>query len=199
MGFLAWIALAAGTLLIFSARRGTSPLETLRALLSGLPVPGPTFVIEGAEGLPKAAKEASRDGSPLFVSAAGLTRPVPGPITSGFGMRDGRMHYGVDIPAPQGTPIRAALSGTVNRVGYDPSGAGAYVRVTHPNGWMTKYFHMSAQAVRDDQPVSAGQVIGYVGSTGRSSGPHLHFELWIGGKAVDPRPYLDGTQGSVSV
>lgn len=198
MAFLAWLALAAGVLLLYSGRKGTSPLETLRAILSGEPAPPPTYIIEGAEGLPKAAGGASRNGSAL-VSAAGLTRPVPGAITSGFGMRDGRMHYGVDIPAAPGTPIRAALSGTVTRVAYDPLGAGNYVRISHPNGWLTKYFHMSQQAVSRGQDVSAGQVIGYVGSTGRSSGPHLHFELWIGGKAVDPQPYLDGTTGSVSV
>jgi murein DD-endopeptidase MepM/ murein hydrolase activator NlpD len=194
VGFLAWIALAAGTLLVFSARRGTSPL---RALLSGEPIPAPTYPIEGVEGLPKATGEASRNGS-VLVSAAGLTRPVPGAITSGFGMRGVRMHYGVDIPAPHGTPIRAAMAGTVNRVAYDPGGAGNYVRVSHPNGWMTKYFHMSTQAAQVGQPVTAGQVIGYVGSTGNASGPHLHFELWIDGKAVDPQPYLDGT-GTVSV
>lgn len=198
MAFLAWLALAAGTLLVYSARKGTSPVETLRAILSGEPVPAPTFVIEGAQGLAKAAGGAQR-GSTALVSAAGLTRPVPGPITSGFGMRSGRMHYGVDIPAAPGTPIRAALSGTVTRVAFDPLGAGNYVRISHPNGWLTKYFHMSQQAVSDRQDVAAGQTIGYVGSTGRSSGPHLHFELWIGGKAVDPQPYLDGTSGSVSV
>lgn len=199
MAFLAWLALAAGTLLIYSARKGTSPLETLRAILSGEPPPAPSYVIEGVEGLPKAAGSASKSGN-VLVSASGLARPVPGAITSGFGMRNGRMHYGVDIPAPMGTPIRAAMAGTVNRVAYDPGGAGNYVRLTHPNGWMTKYFHMSRQAATVGQTVGAGDVIGYVGSTGRSSGPHLHFELWINGKAVDPKPYLDGTgQGTVSV
>lgn len=200
MAFLAWLALAAGTLLVYSARKGTSPLDTLRALLNGEAPPSPAYIIEGAEGLPKAVGKVDRNGG-VLVSASGLVRPVSGAITSGFGMRSGRMHYGVDMPMPLGTPIRAAMAGTVNRVSYDPGGAGLYVRLTHPNGWMTKYFHMSVQSVKTGQQVAAGDELGRVGHTGHApGGDHLHFELWINGKAVDPKPYLDGNgQGTVSV
>ena len=101
-----------------------------------------------------------------------------------------RMHYGEDISAPTGTPILAADSGTVVTVSYEAGGYGNYVVINHGNGRSTRYAHMSAFAVSTGQYVTQGQVIGYVGSTGLSTGSHLHFETRVNGTAVDPYTYF---------
>jgi murein DD-endopeptidase MepM/ murein hydrolase activator NlpD len=125
-------------------------------------------------------------GSP---SAAGLIWPVSGPVTSPFGMRWGRMHEGIDIGVPYGTPIHAAASG---RVIYSAwmSGYGNLVVIDHGNGLATAYAHQSAMAVSNGASVSQGQTIGYVGCTGHCFGPHLHFEVRVNGTPVDPLGYL---------
>ena len=122
-------------------------------------------------------------------SAAGLIWPVSGPITSPFGMRWGRMHEGIDIGVPYGTPIHAAASGTVIYAGW-MSGYGNLIVIDHGNGLATAYGHQSALAVGNGASVSQGQVIGYVGCTGHCFGPHLHFEVRVNGVAVDPLGYL---------
>lgn len=105
--------------------------------------------------------------------------------------RPGHMHAGTDFAAKQGTPIRALLSGTVVRKAYQKGGAGNYVVIRHADGSETKYFHMKSQSpLKVGTKVSAGQVIGGVGSTGRSSGPHLHLEYWKNGKSQNPLPIL---------
>jgi len=129
---------------------------------------------------------ASFDGGK--VSGAGLIWPVRGPINSPFGMRWGRMHQGIDIGAGTGTPIHAAKAGTVTFAG-TMSGYGNVVIITHSGGLSTLYAHQSRIAVSGG-PVSQGQVIGYVGSTGHSTGPHLHFETRIDGTPQDPLRYL---------
>lgn len=122
----------------------------------------------------------------------GLVAPVPGRITSGFGMRRHpilgyrRMHSGIDFRARHGTPIVAVTEGRVSGAGR-MGGCGNAVRLDHGNGLQTRYCHMSRLAVRRGQQVRRGQVIGYVGSTGLSTGPHLHYEMYRGGRAVDPR------------
>lgn len=122
-------------------------------------------------------------------SSAGLIWPVPGPITSPFGPRWGGFHPGIDIGAGMGTPIHAAASGTVVLAAYD-GGYGNFVVIDHGNGLATAYAHQSQIAVSVDEQVSQGQVIGYVGSTGFSTGPHLHFEVRVNGSPVDPMGYL---------
>jgi murein DD-endopeptidase MepM/ murein hydrolase activator NlpD len=122
-------------------------------------------------------------------SAAGLIWPVNGPVTSPFGMRWGRMHEGIDIGVPEGTPIHAAASGRVIYAGW-MSGYGNLVAIDHGNGLSTAYGHQSRIAVSNGQTVSQGQVIGYVGCTGHCFGPHLHFEVRINGTPVDPMGYL---------
>lgn len=101
-----------------------------------------------------------------------------------------RMHYGEDIGAPAGTPILAADSGTVVTVAYEAGGYGNYVVVNHGGGRSTRYAHMSATAVSAGQTVTQGQTLGYVGSTGLSTGAHLHFETRVNGSAVDPYTYF---------
>ncbi|MGZ4386790.1 MAG: murein hydrolase activator EnvC family protein [Gaiellaceae bacterium] len=120
---------------------------------------------------------------------SGFVWPLSGIITSGFGMRWGSLHPGLDIAAPIGTPIHAAASGTVIYAGWE-SGYGNFVVIDHGGGIATAYGHQSAIAVSDGQSVTQGQVIGYVGSTGYSTGPHLHFEVRVNGTPVDPMGYL---------
>jgi len=122
-----------------------------------------------------------------------LRTPVDGArITSSFGMRFhpvlgySRMHKGVDFGVPYGSPIVAAAAGKVVYSGWH-GGHGNYVKIQHNSQLATGYGHMSRFAVKSGQMVKQGQVIGYVGSTGLSTGPHLHYELWRNGQAVDPR------------
>ena len=122
-------------------------------------------------------------------SSRGLIWPVNGPITSPFGMRWGKLHPGIDIGAPMGTPIKAAASGRVILAAYS-GGYGNLVVIDHGNGLATAYAHQSRIAVSVGQQVGQGQVIGYVGSTGYSTGPHLHFEVRVNGTPVDPMGYL---------
>jgi murein DD-endopeptidase MepM/ murein hydrolase activator NlpD len=126
---------------------------------------------------------------PKAISKAGLVWPIKGRITSGFGRRWGRLHAGIDIAAPRGTPIRAARGGTVVFSGW-MGGYGNAIIINHGGGLATLYGHQSKRAASVGQVVKQGQVIGYVGSTGHSTGNHLHFETRIGGKAQNPRRYL---------
>jgi murein DD-endopeptidase MepM/ murein hydrolase activator NlpD len=122
-------------------------------------------------------------------SAAGFIWPVNGPVTSGFGMRWGRMHEGIDIGVPAGTPIHAAASGRVVYSGW-MGGYGNLVAIDHGRGLSTAYGHQSSVAIGNGQIVTQGQVIGYVGCTGHCFGDHLHFEVRVNGSAVDPLGYL---------
>jgi murein DD-endopeptidase MepM/ murein hydrolase activator NlpD len=122
-------------------------------------------------------------------SAAGLVWPVNGPVVSGYGMRWGRMHEGIDIAAGLGTPIRAAAAGTVIHAGW-LGGYGNLVVLDHGDGLATAYAHASAILVGVGQSVAQGETVSLVGSTGNSTGPHLHFEVRVNGTAVDPLLYL---------
>lgn len=122
-------------------------------------------------------------------SASGLIWPVSGPVTSPFGERWGRMHDGIDIGVPEGTPIHAAAAGRVIYCGWE-EGYGNFTVIDHGGGIATAYAHQSQIAVSCGQDVAQGQVIGYSGNTGHSTGPHLHFEVRVNGSAVDPMGYL---------
>ena len=118
--------------------------------------------------------------------AGSWVRPIPAaPITSGFGQRWGRLHAGVDFGAPIGTPIYAASNGTVLAAG-PVSGYGQWVKLTHPGGVTTVYGHISSWTVTVGQAVQPGQLIAYSGNEGRSTGPHLHFEVRPGDRPIDP-------------
>ena len=129
----------------------------------------------------------------IVVSGSGqLSNPCPGAsISSTFGYRtfDNSYHNGLDLAASSGAPTYAADDGTVIIAGWSDS-AGNWVVIDHGNGMVTKYMHHSALAVSAGQSVSRGQQIGYVGSTGYSTGPHLHFQVEMNGSAVDPQAYL---------
>jgi murein DD-endopeptidase MepM/ murein hydrolase activator NlpD len=122
-------------------------------------------------------------------SAAGLIWPVSAPITSPFGWRWGRMHEGIDLGAAYGSPIAAAAAGTVIYAGW-LGGYGNLTVIDHGGGIATAYGHQSQIAVSVGEQVAQGQIIGYVGSTGHSTGSHLHFEVRVDGQAVDPLGYL---------
>ena len=130
-------------------------------------------------------------------SSSGWVCPVPYyTLTSPFGMRvhpisgKWKMHNGVDMAAAQGTPIYAAKSGKVTTASYQAGGAGYYVSINHGDGFSSIYMHMTHFIVSPGQYVTAGQVIGYVGSTGGSTGPHLHFGISYNGSYVNPMNYV---------
>ncbi|GAA1884063.1 M23 family metallopeptidase [Asanoa iriomotensis] len=171
--------------------------------------PDATAIVAAVSGL--APGGAPAGAAEDCASVAGWMKPVPGPIVSPFGQRDGRLHAGVDIGAAKGTPIHAAASGVVVRVRCnahlvdggpyscdvdgDPvkvQGCGWYAEIQHADKTVTRYCHMVSRPVVDvGQTVAVGQVIGMVGSSGHSSGPHLHLETHLGApasniNAVDP-------------
>lgn len=136
-----------------------------------------------------AQQQSSASNAPVVSGSGQLSWPVSGPVTSSFGVRWGRMHEGIDIAVGQGTPVRAAAAGTVIYAGW-MEGYGNLVAIDHGNGLSTAYGHNSSLASSVGQSVSAGQVIAYSGSTGHSTGPHVHFEVRVNGAPVDPLGYL---------
>ena len=152
-----------------------------------------------APSAPTATPSPAPSSSPAPATAGGCTdgrivAPVQGTVTGHFGDgRAGHAHAGEDLATASGTPIHAAQCGTVVQSGSE-QGYGLMVCVRHAGGVTTCYAHMSRTAATVSQQVQAGQVIGYVGCTGTCTGPHVHFEVRRGGTAVDPAPYLAGTQ-----
>ncbi len=125
---------------------------------------------------------------PIRGGSSGFIWPVNGPVTSGFGYRWGRMHEGIDIGVPSGTPIRAVKSGEIV-LAAPTSGYGNYTCISHGGGLSSCYAHQSSFA-RTSGSISQGSILGYVGCTGHCFGDHLHFEVRINGSAVDPLGYL---------
>ncbi len=130
----------------------------------------------------------------------GITWTVPinyTMVSSPFGYRvhpiynTQRLHAGIDLAAPRGTPIVAARSGVVTVASYEAGGAGYYVNIDHMDGFVTRYMHMTNFIVSPGQNVTAGQVIGYCGSTGASTGPHLHFGIYVNGVPKNPANYIN--------
>ncbi|HVM03640.1 MAG TPA: peptidoglycan DD-metalloendopeptidase family protein [Acidimicrobiales bacterium] len=137
----------------------------------------------------RASRSAADPGLDGRISGAGLVWPLRGTVTSPFGPRWGRLHAGLDISGGTGTPIRAAKGGQVIFAG-SMSGYGNCVIIDHGGGLTTLYAHQSRLGTSDGADVGQGDVIGYVGSTGHSTGPHLHFETRVGGSPQNPRRYL---------
>ena len=129
-------------------------------------------------------------------SDASWTMPTSGRLTSPFGMRVhpvlgvSRMHNGIDLAAAEGTPIYATRAGKVTTCSYQAGGAGNYVSINHMDGFASIYMHMTHYVVSPGQSVSQGQLIGYVGNTGLSTGPHLHFGISYAGTYVNPLAYV---------
>jgi murein DD-endopeptidase MepM/ murein hydrolase activator NlpD len=141
-------------------------------------------------------------------SIAAISVPAGMPLhdavmTSDFGMRTHpvlggrRNHKGIDLAQPTGTPVYATADGIVSRA--EPfSSYGNYIQIEHGGELQTRFGHLSGFAVVAGEQVHKGQLIGYVGSTGRSTGPHLHYEVRVAGEAVDPRPYMVATDLAVA-
>lgn len=125
-------------------------------------------------------------------------------MSSGYGYRRdpftgaGAMHSGIDFKGPRGEPILAAAKGTVTHAGWK-SGYGKTVEITHGNGLMTRYAHLSRIGVTTGQKIAQGNKVGAMGSTGRSTGTHLHFEVRMNGKAINPRPFLEANTDVLEV
>jgi murein DD-endopeptidase MepM/ murein hydrolase activator NlpD len=134
------------------------------------------------------------DGKPAF---NGYIWPARGVFTSGFGWRWGRMHQGIDIAADVGTPIYAAADGVVESSGWNSGGYGNLVEIRHGDGSLTRYAHLDHSLVQKGQQVKQGEQIAEMGSTGYSTGPHLHFEVHLpGDEVVNPIAYLPQQQAS---
>ena len=135
-----------------------------------------------------------------FIGADGFCSPIgsrwESRVTSEFGYRSDPFtgqssgHTGIDIAVPTGTPVRAALPGVVTTATYNAGGYGYYVKIDHGNGMVTLYAHNSKLLVKAGDTVEAGDMVSLSGSTGRSTGPHLHFEVRVNGQRVNPRSYL---------
>lgn len=125
-------------------------------------------------------------------------------LTSNYGVRNdpfnghARMHKGIDIPGPVGTPIYATADGIVSRSQW-VSGYGNLVEISHGNDTETRYGHLSKLIVAPNERVRRGQLIGFMGSTGRSTGSHLHYEIRIAGLAINPLPYVTGSERAMAL
>jgi murein DD-endopeptidase MepM/ murein hydrolase activator NlpD len=140
----------------------------------------------GSRSAPAAPTAPGGPGGPVR-----FLRPVAGPMGDGFGVdRGDHLHTGIDFPVPYGTPVGAAGVGTVIFAGYNSGGYGNLVVVQHRLGYSTWYAHLSSIAVSVGAAVEGGTRIGYVGSTGNSTGPHLHFEVRRYDTPIDPLPML---------
>ncbi|MDA8083687.1 MAG: M23 family metallopeptidase, partial [Nitrospiraceae bacterium] len=123
--------------------------------------------------------------------------PVAGHITSGFGERsdprsgEPKFHSGLDIGAEPGSPVKATADGIVSFAGWS-GGGGNLVVIEHGFGYSTYYAHNRLLAVKAGQKVRRGEIVSYVGSTGNSTGPHVHYEVWKEGRAIDPQKFLQG-------
>jgi len=155
-------------------------LETAREVLAEELISEPRTEVVAKGSLTMLA---SRGGT------ARLSRPCSGRVLSPFGMRNGRMHEGVDIGAGYGSTVMAAAGGTVTFTGWQ-GGYGKTVEISHGSGLVTLYAHLSSINVNNGEKVERGQKIGLVGATGRADGPHLHFEVRIGGNPRNPANYL---------
>ena len=138
------------------------------------------------------------------ISAGAIAVPSDKPVktaafTSGYGVRSdpfrgaAAMHAGIDLAGPNGTPIYATADGTVTEAAWNNGGYGRLIKIDHGRGIETRYAHLSAMSVAPGQRVSRGQLIGRMGSTGRSTGSHLHYEVRIDGRAVNPIPFMKST------
>jgi LysM repeat protein len=135
----------------------------------------------------------------VLIDLTGFNRPCKGRVTSHFGWRPrfGRWHYGTDIGVRTGDKIHSAWAGQVRICGWDPKGYGNYIVIRHDNGFETVYGHLSKINVQENQGVKAGEVIGLGGSTGHSTGPHLHFEIRYLGITINPELIVDFDRGDL--
>lgn len=136
-------------------------------------------------------------GDSIRIDMAGFCLPHNGYVTSHYGFRKYRFHYGTDIKVQTGDSIRASWDGQIRIVGWDPRGYGYYVVIRHPNGLETVYGHLSRPLFDEGEPIFAGEVLGLGGNTGRSTGSHLHYEIRYLGNAINPELVLNFETGQL--
>ncbi|MGA1600954.1 MAG: LysM peptidoglycan-binding domain-containing protein [Prochlorothrix sp.] len=173
----------------------TAPVSAEEQLLAAAPIGAENYdpLVQSLLGQQVSPQLPAVGADPFLPDevANGFIWPAQGMLTSGYGWRWGRMHKGIDIAAPVGTPIVAASNGVVTFAGWNSGGYGNLVEIQHPDGTVTLYAHNSRILVRPGQRVGQGQQIAEMGSTGYSTGPHLHFEIHPSGQgAVNPMAYL---------
>ncbi|MGC5030120.1 M23 family metallopeptidase [Micromonospora sp. DT229] len=186
-----------------AARADRSDRGPVEASALGSPTPSGSPTVEpsptakpspkASKASPKATKATKAAPKPTKSTASGWVIPMAGAaITSCYGPRWGTLHAGIDFALPAGTPVRAAFGGTVTKAGDVGDGYGISVVIDHGNGYLTHYAHLSTTRVSVGEKVSTGQTIGLEGSTGDSTGPHLHFEVHQGQmwNQIDPAPFL---------
>ena len=155
----------------------------------------PSFSSPAANSVPSTSQNidwSKFTGNPSASSNTPSIWPSTGVVTSPYGLRWGGsdFHPGIDIANDLGTPIVATADGTVEYAGWDSGGYGNMVDINHGNGIMTRYGHASQVVVSAGQQVKRGQIIAYMGSTGFSTGPHVHYEVHVNGQKVNPISYL---------
>ena len=177
----------------------------LRRLASSSAVTGTGGPLEPVGGSDATFKQLFNSWKKLdSISQGAIAVPSDKPVrtaafTSGYGVRSdpfrgaAAMHAGIDLAGPSGTPIYATADGTVSEAGWNNGGYGRLIKIDHGRGIETRYAHLSAIAVSPGQKITRGQVIGRMGSTGRSTGSHLHYEVRIDGRAVNPIPFMKST------
>lgn len=133
----------------------------------------------------------------VLIDCSNFVLPIAGKVTSKFGPRRYRYHYGIDLRLNVGDSVKTAFGGKVRIINYEPGGYGNYVVIRHDNGLETVYAHLSKVLVGVDQDVSAGEIIALGGNTGRSTGPHLHFETRYLGYAINPAEIIDFGKGEL--
>lgn len=180
--------------LIVSTIKEVSPLTTVASVSGTLDFLSSAYSFPDMSHTESLFNEANGN-SPLFIPTptGNAFLPITGRITSGFGYRPsfGRIHKGIDISLHTGDTVCCALDGTVTRVDTDPQGYGLFIVVSHSGGMETRYAHLSRALAIAGTPVTAGQPIALGGSTGNSTGPHLHFETRYMGTAFDPSRMFD--------
>ncbi|WP_017324329.1 M23 family metallopeptidase [Synechococcus sp. PCC 7336] len=185
-----------------SSIRSANEDKALETLKQGeeVALPWVPNVIAHADFSTGAGGRLRRSASSLFpLGSTDFIWPMAGQVSSRYGWRWGRMHRGIDVAGPVGTPIVAAMEGIVTYAGWDRGGYGNRVDIRHPNGWVTRYAHGSRVMVSKGDSVSQGEVIMTAGSTGRSTGPHLHFEIRRNGLAMNPAAFLGDTPAANDV
>ena len=182
-GPLAMTAASASSPIVIAGQQQIAPNHRNLDLLDAPSAPVPTRA-------PVRATRARRltPVPPAAPPPPAYVRPDVGPLTSGFKWRWGRMHSGIDLAGPWGSPVRAVAAGTVIEADAE-SGYGNMVKVQHDDGTVTYYAHLSSFVVTSGR-VTAGEIIAREGDTGHSTGPHLHFEVRIDGTPINPIPWL---------
>jgi murein DD-endopeptidase MepM/ murein hydrolase activator NlpD len=177
----------------------TTPPTTQPVIATATPASSNHSTSEGRQVSPDLPPLSSADTYlPAPNQLKGYIWPTKGVMTSGYGWRWGRMHRGIDIAAPIGTPVYATASGVIESSGWNSGGYGYLVDIRHSDGSLSRYAHNSRLLVHEGQQVDQGQQIAEMGSTGRSTGPHLHFEIHASGHPVNPMALLPKSRSDQS-